>query len=137
MENQYLNSIFTKLVEIKEKAYAPYSNFKVGALCRVGEEWFYGVNIENSSYPAGNCAERSAICAAISKGHKRIDEIYIATDSNEIGTPCGLCRQFMSDFMPNDTQKVIVFNNKGNYKIYNIKDLLLDRFSNKQLTNKE
>lgn len=135
MNSEYLNKIYSKLQTIKNNAYAPFSNFKVGAICKVGEEFFYGVNIENSSYPAGSCAERSAICAAISNGHRHLDEVYIITDSIEIGTPCGLCRQFMSDFM-DDNNKVYVFNNIGEYKCYEMKDLLLDRFTVKELNNR-
>ncbi len=136
MENNFLASIFTKLQEIKKNAYAPYSNFHVASICKVGDEFFYGVNIENSAYPAGICAERSAICSAISKGHKKIDEIYLLTDSIDTATPCGICRQFMSEFMHNDDAKIVAFNNEGTCKIYLIKDLLLDRFTTKDLNNR-
>lgn len=128
-------NLFLKLKEIQKNAYVPYSNFRVASIVKVNNEYFYGVNIENSSYPAGNCAERSAICAAISKGYKKIDEVYVLTDSKDIGTPCGVCRQFMSEFMEDDS-KVVVFNIEGNHKTYKIQDLLLDRFSKKELTNK-
>lgn len=136
MEN-YLKNIYLKLKEIQKNAYVPYSNFRVASICKVGNEFFYGVNIENSAYPVTICGERSAICAAISKGHKKIDEVYLITDSTEIGTPCGLCRQFMSEFMPDDNQKITVFNANGDYRIYEIKDLLLDRFTKKDLESRE
>lgn len=135
MNQNYLNSIFLKLKEIKKNAYVPYSKFKVGAICRVNDEFYYGVNIENAAYPTGNCAERSAICAAISKGHKKIDEVYIITDSKQIATPCGVCRQFISEFMDDDNQKIVVFNVDGDHKIYTIKELLLDRFSRNDLND--
>lgn len=130
-----MNELFLKLKEIQKNAYVPYSNFKVASICKSGDQYFYGVNIENSSYPAGNCAERSAICAAISKGCKTIDEVYVLTDSKDIGTPCGVCRQFMSEFM-DDNSKIIVFNINGESKTYTMSSLLVDRFSKKELTNK-
>ena len=117
MQQDY-QKIFKKLLDVKKNAYVPYSNFHVSAICKANNEFFYGVNIENSAYPSGSCAERSAISAAISKGNKEISEIYILTDSTEIGTPCGMCRQFMSEFMKDDSSKIVVFNIKGQYKVY-------------------
>lgn len=136
MDN-YLNNVYLKLKEIQKNAYAPYSNFRVAAICKVNNEFFYGVNIEISSFPVGICGERSAISAAISKGNKSIDELYLLTDAKEFGTPCGMCRQFMSDFMPNDDQKIYVFNTNGEHKVYTIKELLPDRFTKKDLVNAE
>lgn len=134
--NPFLKKIYENLIEIQKKAYAPYSNFYVASICKVNNHFFGGVNIENASYPVGNCAERSAICSAISSGYNKIDEIYILANVKNFITPCGLCRQFISEFMVDDYQKVVVFNNEGNYKIYLIKDLLLDRFKKEYLKNK-
>lgn len=89
-----------------ENAYAPYSNYHVGAcvLCDDGT-YFYGANIENASYPAGNCGERSAVFAAYSQGfHKdRIKALAIVTDGNTIGWPCGICRQVLTELLDRDT----------------------------------
>ena len=81
-----------------EKAYAPYSKFKVGAAVLTADgEIFTGVNIENSSYPAGICAERSAVAAAISAGHREFDAVAVCTE-NGSAWPCGVCRQFIFEF---------------------------------------
>lgn len=95
-------------LEVREKAYSPYSDFCVGAalLCEDGEI-FCGVNIENSSYGGTICAERSAICAAISQGKREFSAIAVVgckmgETPDKICTPCGICRQFMSEFCGGD-----------------------------------
>lgn len=84
-----------------ENAYAPYSNFKVGAalLCKDGTV-FTGCNIENSSYGAANCAERTAIFKAVSEGHKDFAAIAIVSSGGGETYPCGICRQVMGEFAP-------------------------------------
>lgn len=129
--------IFDKLMEIKNNAYIPYSNFYVSCIVKCNDKYYYGVNIENSSYPVGICAERSAIANAISSGERKIDELYLLTQSNNFGMPCGMCRQFMSEFMEDDDTKIYVFNKLGQYKIYTIKEILLDRFKKDDLWDKE
>ncbi|MCL2801779.1 MAG: cytidine deaminase [Treponema sp.] len=87
------------------KAYAPYSNFRVGAalLCEDGTV-ITGVNVENRSYGLTICAERSAVCSAVSKGYLRFNALAIAApDSVEPVGPCGACRQVIGEFMPADT----------------------------------
>jgi cytidine deaminase len=98
---------------IREKAYSPYSDFCVGAalLCADGEI-FAGVNIENSSYGGTICAERSAFCAAISEGKRDFVAIAIVggkrgEDISGICPPCGICRQFMSEFCTPDLQVLL------------------------------
>ena len=97
-----------------ENAYAPYSNYHVGAclLCRDGRT-FYGANIENASYGATNCGERSAVFAAYSCGYRRddIEALAIVSDGNRIGTPCGICRQVLSELLLPDTP-IILSNGK-------------------------
>ena len=82
---------------VREKAYAPYSKFKVGAaiLCRDGSI-YTGVNVENASYPAGICAERAAIAAAIADGKTKFTAIAVFAENGV--TPCGICRQVLSEF---------------------------------------
>ncbi len=128
--------IFNKLMELKENAYVPYSDFYVAAIVKSNDKYYYGVNIENSSYPVTLCAERSAIAAAISSGNRSIDEVYLLTKSNGFGMPCGMCRQFMSDFMKDDNQKIYVFNKFGQYKIYTIGEILKNRFTHEDLINR-
>lgn len=128
--------IFNKLMELKENAYVPYSDFYVAAIVKSNDKYYYGVNIENSSYPVTLCAERSAIAAAISSGNRSIDEVYLLTKANGFGMPCGMCRQFMSDFMKDDNQKIYVFNKFGQYKIYTIGEILENRFTHEDLINR-
>lgn len=131
MNNKYKN-IFNKLVELKDNAYCPYSNFFVTAIVKADNKFYYGVNIENSAYPSGTCAERSAISTAISYGAKNIDELYLLTNSIKFGSPCGNCRQFMSEFM-NDDCKIIIFNMNGEFKELLICDLLPFKFTKNNL----
>lgn len=92
--------MFEKLKKLLENSYSPYSNFKVASIVvmKDGRE-FGGVNVENASYGAGICAERSAILSAISSGYKKNDfkEMYVLTSGNKVSTSCFLCRQVMSE----------------------------------------
>lgn len=84
-----------------QHAYAPYSNFRVGAalVTRDGRT-FSGCNVENSSYPAGICAERSALSAAVVAGSREFVRVVVATEATEPTPPCGLCRQALVEFAP-------------------------------------
>ena len=82
-----------------ERAYAPYSRFLVGAAVRAENgEIFVGCNVENASYGATICAERSAILAMVSAGQRTITSIAVFTDADTLAMPCGLCRQVISEF---------------------------------------
>ena len=89
-----------------ENSYAPYSNFHVGAavLTKDGKV-FWGVNIENASFGATNCGERSAIFAAYSNGYRKdtIKALAIVSDGDRIAAPCGICRQVLSELITGDT----------------------------------
>lgn len=95
MDNQEL---FRIAKEASEKAYSPYSNIKVGAalLCKNGKI-FTGVNVENSSYGGTICAERTAFVKAISEGEREFAKIAVGGSIKNL-VPCGMCRQFMSEF---------------------------------------
>ncbi|HHV98510.1 MAG TPA: cytidine deaminase [Clostridiaceae bacterium] len=115
--------------EIEEKAYAPYSGFRVGAALLTGNDRvFLGVNIENASFGATNCAERTAIFKAVSEGEKRIKAIAIASDSDDFVFPCGICRQVIAEFSDIDT-KIICSRKDGEYKVYTLKELLPHAFT--------
>lgn len=97
-----------------EKAYVPYSRFKVGAALITPDNKLYtGCNIENSSYGATICAERTAIAKAVSDGAGSIDRIAIVSSSGEFTYPCGICRQVMSEFMSEDAVIIMEDCQKG------------------------
>ncbi|WP_461246723.1 cytidine deaminase [Treponema sp. R6D11] len=104
IDNNKMEQLFAQARQIADKAYAPYSNFRVGAalLCEDGTV-ITGVNVENRSFGLTICAERNAICAAVTRGHLRFAALAISTpDSVEPTGPCGACRQVISEFMPPD-----------------------------------
>lgn len=84
--------------EAKRASYSPYSRFRVGAAVRVEDgSVFTGANLDNASYPASGCAERSAISAAVSAGHRRVVAVAVDGDAPSV-SPCGVCRQLMAEF---------------------------------------
>lgn len=112
--------------EAREKSYSPYSNFKVGAaLLTKNGKIYKGCNVENGAYSPSCCAERTAFVKAISEGEKHFDSIAVVGGKNstdEFCLPCGVCRQFMSEFCNNDF-KIYVTNNKE-VKCYTLEELL-------------
>ena len=89
-----------KLRMLHKNSYSPYSNFKVSAIAVMKDGCeFAGVNVENASYGATICAERSAILSAISAGYKKGDfkELYVMVANERVGTPCFMCRQVISE----------------------------------------
>lgn len=124
-----------KLKQLLSNSYSPYSNFKVAAIVTMKDKKeFCGVNVENASYGATICAERSAIVSAISNGYKigDFDSISIMVDSEEISTCCFLCRQVLVEFFDKDSF-VTCYNNKGESKTYRIGDLCPSPFSKEDL----
>src|SRR5262245_6352011 len=83
-----------------ERAYAPYSKFRVGAAVLAGGQIFAACNIENASYGLTICAERAAVAAAVSAGKRKIDAIAIFTPTPTATAPCGACRQVLHEFGP-------------------------------------
>ena len=121
--------LIKKAFEAMDNAYAPYSNYHVGAclLCNDGTT-FKGANIENASFGATNCGERSAIFAAYSNGYRKDDfkAIAIVSDGKRIGTPCGICRQVLSELLRYDTP--IILSNGKETRTTNASELLPDSF---------
>lgn len=101
MEQSKINELMKKAHQVKEHSYSPYSNFRVGCAIQMDDESvFTGANIENVSFGATNCAERSAIFTALSAGHqpKTIKAIAVAGDTEHYLSPCSICRQVMVEF---------------------------------------
>ena len=122
--------LICKALEARQKAYAPYSGCMVGAalLCKDGR-LFTGCNIENASYGATNCAERTAFFKAVSEGYRDFTAIAIAggrreSQSLEYCAPCGICRQVMSEFCDPDAFLVILPRSEEDYKSYTLGQLL-------------
>jgi cytidine deaminase len=89
----------TAAAKVRENAYAPYSNFKVGAAIRAASGATYaGCNVENVAYPEGTCAEAGAIAAMIAAGETQLSEVYVIAGSPMPVTPCGGCRQKLAEF---------------------------------------
>ncbi|MGV8082804.1 MAG: cytidine deaminase [Coriobacteriia bacterium] len=112
--------------EAQEKAYAPYSGFRVGAAVYANGEVFQGVNVENAAYGATICAERSAVSAAITAGCTDITGIAIVGDSDTPATPCGTCLQVLAEFNP---EMVVVLGGSGDeVRVCRLNDLLPEPF---------
>lgn len=128
--------MYEKLLNLLNNSYSPYSKFRVAAIVvmKDGKE-FYGVNVENASYGASICAERSAIVSAISNGYKKenFDSLYIMCgDSNTISTCCFLCRQVISEFFSKEAL-IECFDKDGNCKKFLVKDLCPYPFDSEDL----
>lgn len=124
-----------KLLELQKNSYAPYSNFYVSAIVVVkdGVE-FSGVNVENASFGATICAERTAIVSAISAGYKKGDfkELNVMVSSGEIGMPCFVCRQVISEFFDKGAT-VRCFATTGEYKEYTVEEICPFPFGSEDL----
>ena len=123
-------SLIAKAQAAREKAYAPYSGYRVGAalLARSGEVYTAG-NVENAVYPLTICAERSAVTKAVSEGDR--DFVAIAVVTENAGTPCGACRQTLREF--GDDIVVVVADMSGTYRETTVAELLPDSFSSSDL----
>ena len=113
-----------------ENAYAPYSKYHVGAAVLTTDGTvFWGANIENASYGATNCAERSAVFAAYSRGYRKdtIEALAIVSDGERIAAPCGICRQVLSELLKADTP--IYLSNGHDEMTTNMKELLPMQFT--------
>jgi len=125
-------SLAEKAVEAKSKALPTYSNFHVGAALLTEDDKIYtGCNIESSSYSLTICAERTAIFKAISEGERKFKAIAVAGDTEGFISPCGACRQVISDLC-GDIDVVLV-NSKNETKVIRTSELLPFAFSDKDL----
>lgn len=124
-----------KLKELLKNSYSPYSNFKVAAIVVMNDGTeFRGVNVENASYGASICAERSAILSAISAGYKRydFDKLYVMCDNTKIGMPCFACRAVINE-MFDKSKDVVAMNPKGEIEKHTVEELCPLPFSDDDL----
>ncbi len=113
--------------EARERAYAPYSRFLVGAAVRTGDgRVFTGANVENASYSVTICAERVAAAAAVAAGARDLESVAVVSSAEGPASPCGVCRQFLFEFNPEMT--VVSEGESGERKTWRLADLLVDGF---------
>ena len=120
-------------MEAKEHAYAPYSNFRVGAALLTKDGKIYqGCNIENAGYTPTNCAERTAFFKAVYEGERNFEAIAVNGDADDYLYPCGVCRQVMAEFCAPDF-KVFVSKKNGEYLEFTLAEILPGAFTSTEL----
>ncbi len=130
MENK---DLIVEANKARELAYVPYSNFKVGAaLLSKDGQVFHGCNIENAAYSMTNCAERTALFKAYSDGITQFASLVVVADTEGPVSPCGACRQVISELCDAEME-VVLTNLKGDIQKILVKDLLPGAFSPKDL----
>ena len=134
MDQNKLDNLLTAAYEARANSYSPYSKFAVGcAILLKDNTVIKGVNIENAAYGVVLCAERSAMAAVISQGQQgNIAAIAVATDASPLGSPCGMCRQFLSEFLLPHTP-IVFGNGKNESQLTNITELLPFAFNKSAL----
>lgn len=124
-----ISKLIQEAIEIRNKAYAPYSNFLVGAaLLSANGKIYTGCNIENASYTPSNCAERTAFFKAVSEGEKHFKAIAVVgakrDDDLDFCPPCGVCRQVMMEFCNPKEFEIIVAKSVDEYKVFTLEEIL-------------
>ena len=120
-------------MEAKEHAYAPYSNFRVGAALLTKDGKIYqGCNIENAGYTPTNCAERTAFFKAVYEGERNFESIAVNGDADDYLYPCGVCRQVMAEFCAPEF-KVFVSKKNGEYLEFTLAEILPGAFTSTEL----
>ncbi|MEJ7597699.1 MAG: cytidine deaminase [Kofleriaceae bacterium] len=118
----------------QDRAYAPYSKFKVGAALRMSGQEFEGANVENASYSLTICAERAAIATAVVAGARELEEVVVCTDASPPSSPCGACRQVLVEFARDPAAvTVTAVNPQGERRSWTLAQLLPDSFSSREL----
>ena len=120
-----MKEILIKAYEARENAYAPYSNYRVGACVKLADgEFIPGANVENAAYGSSMCAERNAVYGAYSRGYRKedIEELAIVSEGRTLVTPCGACRQVLAELLDPDTP--IYLMSDGVAKTTSIRELL-------------
>ncbi|MCI8859812.1 MAG: cytidine deaminase [Lachnospiraceae bacterium] len=126
--------LIAEAMKAKEFAYAPYSHFRVGAALLTESGRIYtGCNVENASFSATNCAERTAVFTAVAQGEKEFRAIAVNGDTENYLPPCGVCRQVLAEFCDLETFQVILANNEQDYRVVTLAQLLPGAFQSKDL----
>ena len=126
--------LILKAIEAREKAYCPYSNFKVGAAALFEDNNIYtGCNIENASYGATNCAERTAIFKGVSEGNRTLKALALIGDVNNFTYPCGICRQVISEFAEDGNIKIYIIKNENEFLEKTLDEIMPGSFTKKDL----
>ena len=117
-----LQMLYAAAVVARQNSYSPYSKFAVGAAVRTAAGKIYGgCNVENASYGLCCCGERNAIFAAVCAGERELETICVVADTEKPVSPCGACRQVMSEFK---IKTVLLGNLAGEIKICTLEELL-------------
>lgn len=128
------NRLIKEAIKARENAYCPYSNFKVGAAVLFENNNIYsGCNIENASFGATNCAERTAIFKGVSDGLRVIKALAVIGDVNNYTYPCGICRQVISEFAENEDIKIFIVKNENDYIETTLREILPGLFTKSDL----
>jgi cytidine deaminase len=132
--DQQRQELVRRAVAVRKLAYAPYSNYQVGAaLLTAAGRYIEGVNVENAAYPETICAERVAVTKAVSEGERQFTALAVATSNG--GAPCGACRQVMAEFGLETL--VLVVNGAGEVVLEaTVRDLLPGAFTPSSLVDK-
>ena len=129
VDKEQIQELISAAMAQLERAYAPYSHFKVGAALLTEEGRIYtGCNIENAAYTPTNCGERTAFFKAVSEGERSFRAICIVGGMDGVTTdytaPCGVCRQVMMEFCSPEEFEIILARGVEDYQVYKLKDLL-------------
>jgi len=134
MDADVRKELLTRARAAAKHAYAPYSDFPVGAAALAIDGSIHtGCNVENASYGLTICAERAAVCAAISAGHRQIVAVAVSAPKDAHTTPCGACRQFLNEFRPSNTDMAIVLDDQDAGEPVWLDDLLPRAFRPRNL----
>jgi cytidine deaminase len=134
MDSQVQNELLARARAAAEQAYAPYSEFPVGAAALATDGSIHtGCNVENASYGLTICAERAAVSAAVGAGHRQIIAVAVSASKVSHTTPCGACRQVLNEFRPATTDMAIVLDDHNSGEQVWLDDLLPRAFGSRNL----
>ena len=118
----------------RQRAYAPYSKFRVGAAVQMSGQTFEGANVENASYGLTMCAERAAVFAAVNAGADQLEAVAVCSDASPPSSPCGACRQVLLEFARDPAAvTVTAINGRGERRSWTLAQLIPDGFSGREL----